>query len=160
MMGTLIRVKIADFAVLKEEGVLLTIGLGSCVGIALYDQRVKVAGMAHILLADSTMFLKRDNLAKFADTAVPLLLEVMKKAGAHQGRITAKIAGGSELFRCQGNHDSVGGRNITAVRQALVRDKIPLLSEDVGGNLGRTMKFFAESGKVFVAKVGQCQKEL
>ncbi|HHX77615.1 MAG TPA: chemotaxis protein CheD, partial [Firmicutes bacterium] len=114
-MGNIRRVKIADFAVLKKEGLLITIGLGSCVGIAMFDPVARVAGLAHILLADSSQFAKRDNLAKFADTAVPLTLEKMTSLGARHERIKAKIAGGSQLFSFKQNGESVGKRNVAAV---------------------------------------------
>lgn len=154
------RVKIADYGVLKENGLLMTIGLGSCVGIALYDQRAKVAGLAHILLSESSLFPKKSNLAKFADTAVPLLLYEMGKVGAAKSRITAKIAGGSELFQCNGVLKSVGARNIIATKKALNLEGIPLLSADVGGKVGRTMHFYADDGKVLITRVGQRQKEI
>lgn len=154
------RVKIADFAVLKKEGLLITIGLGSCVGIAMFDPVAMVAGLAHILLADSTQFAKRDNLAKFADTAVPLTLGQMTSLGARQERIKAKIAGGSELFSFKQNGESVGKRNVAAVIRALEAASIPLVAADVGGNNGRTMKIIVNSCKVFVAKSGQEEQEL
>ncbi len=81
-MSEQIRVKIADYAVKKEEGMLITVGLGSCVGVALYDSFAKVAGLAHILLPDSALFKTPSNPAKFADTAIPLLLEQMISVGA------------------------------------------------------------------------------
>lgn len=159
-METVVRVKIADYAVLKEEGVLITIGLGSCIGIALYDHHTRVAGLAHILLSESSLFTNKDNLAKFADTAVPLLLGEMRKKGADKGRIRAKIAGGSELFLNQNGPQSVGARNIAAVKRALEFERIPLISADVGGKVGRTMQVYAGDGKVFITIVGQRQKEI
>ncbi len=159
-MEKIVRVKIADYAVLKEKGMLITIGLGSCVGIALYDSPRKVAGLAHILLADSTQFSKRENLAKYADTAIPLLLEDMLRLGARKERVKAKIAGGSELFNFKSNKESVGARNIKAVKKNLALLNIPLLAADVEGKSGRTMKFFAEDGKVLIAHPGTKEKEL
>ncbi|UNC91779.1 chemotaxis protein CheD [Candidatus Contubernalis alkaliaceticus] len=159
-MENVVRVKIADLAVLKKEGILVTIGLGSCVGIALYDPLVKVAGLSHIILSNSTLFSNRDNLAKFADTAVPLMLTEMIKLGARKERIRAKIAGGSELFKYKFNGESIGEKNIKAVIETLALVKIPLLSQDVGGNSGRTMKLLADSGQVLITKVGQKEVEL
>ncbi|MDO9574675.1 MAG: hypothetical protein Q7I94_06735 [Candidatus Contubernalis sp.] len=109
-MGKVVRVKIADLAVLKNEGILVTIGLGSCVGIALYDPLIKVAGLAHIILSNSSLFTNRDNLAKFADTAVPLLLTEMTRLGARKERVRAKIAGGSELFKYKLNGEKCWGK--------------------------------------------------
>ncbi len=159
-MEKIVRVKIADYAILKEEGLLITIGLGSCIGIALYDATLKVAGLAHILLSDSTQFSKRENLAKYADTAIPLLLEEMLKMGVKKGRVKAKIAGGSELFNFKSNRESVGARNIKAVKKTLALINIPLLAADVGGKTGRTMRVFPEECKVFIAHPGAKEKML
>jgi chemotaxis protein CheD len=156
----LVRVRIADYGVLKEAGLLITIGLGSCVGIALYDPGIKVAGLSHILLADSTNFAKRDNPAKFADTAVPLLLYEMERAGANRKRIRAKIAGGSELFNYKNGSESIGSRNISAVKKALVSAGIPLMASDLGGTQGRTMQLNVADGLVLITRVGQKPMEL
>lgn len=156
-------VRIADMDVLKNEGVLVTIGLGSCVGIALYDQAAKVGGLAHILLADSKQFKNRDggiNEAKFADTTIPLLLKKMEKIGAKKNRVKAKIAGGSRLFSFQNNELSVGDRNVMTTRKVLKELGIPLVAEDVGGNYGRSMRFYVDSGQVVISTVGKGTKKL
>jgi chemotaxis protein CheD len=157
------KVKIADLAVLRDQGILITVGLGSCVGVALHDAENKVGGLAHILLSSSCQFGNRSNSfnpAKFADTAIPLLVEKMEKAGGRRIRFTAKIAGGSQLFTFQKTGISVGEKNIEAVRQTLKELEIPLRGEDVGGNFGRTMRFFIDSGKVVITTVGRGEKEL
>lgn len=159
-MSEIIRVKIADLAVIKDDGLLVTVGLGSCVGIALYDGVSRVAGLAHVLLADSTMFKTQDNLAKFADTAIPLLASEMSRQGARNGRLAAKIAGGSQLFSFENSAISVGERNIQMVRQTLSKLRIPLLAEDVGGSTGRTMKVYVREGRVTVAVAGGEEKEI
>lgn len=159
-MEKVVRVKIADYSVMREEGRLITIGLGSCVGIACYDKLTKIAGLAHILLPESINFSNRENLAKFADTAIPLLLADMEKLGASTGRIQAKIAGGSELFNYGPRADSVGSRNINAVKKALDAAKIPLLSADVGGSVGRTMHICVGEGTVWIKKVGGVETQL
>lgn len=159
-MTTTARVKIADYAVLKEEGVLITVGLGSCVGIALYDPFARVAGLAHILLSDSTQFRNNTNPAKFADTAIPVLIREMVGTGARVNRLNAKIAGGSQLFSFEKSVISVGEKNIQAVRRTLTDLHIPLVGEDVGGRSGRTMKFYVEDGRVAVTTVGTDEKEI
>jgi chemotaxis protein CheD len=158
-MDTRVRVKIAEYQVLRESGTLVTIGLGSCVGIACYDRVTKVAGLAHILLPDSRNFTNRENLAKFADTAVPLMLADMVRLGASIGRIQAKIAGGSELFHYTGIA-GVGSRNIEAVKKVPAVARIPLLAADVGGTVGRTMQICVKRGYVSVKKVGHAENEL
>ncbi len=157
------RVKIADGAVLKGQGVLMTIGLGSCVGIALYDVQDKVGGLAHILLYNSQEFPNRSkplNPAKFADTAIPWLVQEMEKLGGKRDRLQAKIAGGSQLFMNQKAGGSVGEKNVQMVRQVLRELGIPIAGEDVGGNYGRTLHFFVATGKMIVSTVGKGEKEI
>ncbi|MBS4032735.1 MAG: chemotaxis protein CheD [Clostridiales bacterium] len=159
-MNDFIRVKIADLAVSKNDGVIITVGLGSCVGIALYDPAVKAAGLAHILLADSTMFKNQSNPAKFADTAIPLLVQQMVHLGARPSRLQAKIAGGSQLFSFENSLISVGEKNIRMVRSVLESLRIPVIGEDLGGSVGRTMKLFVPDGKVLISTVGTGEKQL
>ncbi len=159
-----IKVKIADLAVKKEGGLLVTIGLGSCVGIALYDEQAEVGGLAHVLLSDSKQFMKKPsekyNPAKFADTALPLLVENMEKLGAKRSRVVAKIAGGSKLFGDNSNVMGIGERNLEMVRKTLKELNIPVLAEDVGGSHGRTMKLYVDTGKVTISTVGRGEKRL
>ncbi|MBT9173539.1 MAG: Chemoreceptor glutamine deamidase CheD [Syntrophomonadaceae bacterium] len=159
-MSEQIRVKIADYAVKKEEGMLITVGLGSCVGVALYDSFAKVAGLAHILLSDSALFKTPSNPAKFADTAIPLLLEQMISVGAKPIRLKAKIAGGSQLFSFERSMTSVGEKNICAVRNVLAVLRIPITGEEVGGSVGRTMKLFVQHRKVVISTVGSEEREI
>ncbi len=159
-----VKVKIADLAVKQGDGILVTIGLGSCVGIALHDGQPLVAGLAHVLLSDSAQFVKKNpekyNPAKFADTALPLLVEKMEKMGARRSRIEAKIAGGSKLFGNNSNVMGIGERNVEMVRKTLKELNIPLKAEDVGGNYGRTMKLDVPSGEVIISTAGRGEKKL
>lgn len=161
--NSVIKVKIADLAVQKEQGIIITVGLGSCVGIALYDYVTRIGGLAHILLSDSTQFKNKGeffNRAKFADTAIPFLAAEMEKLGAKRARFQAKVVGGSQLFAFQKRNGSVGERNVEAVIRTLKEMAIPILGLDVGGNYGRTMRLFVESGKVLISTVGKGEKEL
>lgn len=154
-----VQVKIADLAVLRDQGILATYGLGSCIGIALYDPKRKVAGMAHILLNDSTKFIRPGvnsfNPAKFADTALPLLLQSMVEQGASKKAIIAKIAGGASLFNFKGAGGGVGEKNIEAVRSKLEGLSIPLHGAEVGGNCGRTMKLMVDTGALVITTAGK-----
>lgn len=146
-----IRVKVADYAV-AADGMITTIGLGSCVAIVLYDAVVHVGGMAHVLLPSETMSRDRSNPAKFPGTAVPLLLEEMGRLGAIRERVRAKIVGGASMF---GNIMPPGGinigeRNITAVREVLAETKIPLVAEDTGSDYGRSVYLHVCDGRVEV----------
>lgn len=161
--NNVIKVKIADLAVQKEQGIIITVGLGSCVGIALYDFATRAGGLAHILLSDSTQFKNKGeffNKAKFADTAIPFLVSEMEKIGANKTRFQAKVAGGSQLFAFQKKNVSVGDKNVEAVIRILKEMGIPIVALDVGGNYGRTMRLFLDSGKVLISTVGKGEKEL
>ncbi len=147
-----IRVKVADFAVAGEPAVLSTIGLGSCVAIALFDRDRRVGGLAHVLLPSETMARDRGNRAKFPASAVPLLVERMKALGARQGKIIAKIAGGASMFTnlLATGGPQMGERNVSATRHALERAGIPILAQDVGGEHGRSVYFHLCDGRLLV----------
>ncbi len=154
-----VHVKIADLAVKKNNGVLVTFGLGSCVGIAVYDPQAKVGGLAHILLDESAKFIRPNitsvNPAKFADTAVPDLIEKMLALGARKQNMVAKLAGGASLFNFKSDTGSVGDKNIIAVRSVLKKEGIKIVSEEVGGCCGRTMRLLVDSGEVAITTAGK-----
>lgn len=157
-----IKVGIGDLNIAYPPTRLITIGLGSCVGIALYDSYNKIAGLAHIMLPESNKFTNNSNPMKFADLAIPMLVEKMIGAGAKVNFIKAKIAGGASMFAFadkSANMD-IGNRNADAVKQTLNKLRIPILAEDLGGNFGRTMILESESGKVIIKTVGKGIKEL
>ena len=147
-----IRVKVADFAVGRGDVLISTIGLGSCVAIALYDPESRIGGLAHILLPSEGMSPDAHNRAKFPATAVPLIRERMRALGAHDARIRAKIAGGASMFAnlLPTGGLNMGERNVVATRSALERAGIPIVGQDVGGECGRSIYFFLESGELHV----------
>lgn len=163
-MKTVSKVKIgmAELDIIKKEGILTTLGLGSCVGISLYDKIEKVAGMAHIMLPDSTKISHNENKAKFADTAVPLLILKMEKMGARKSNMIAKLAGGAQMFSFAEKDDTmqVGKRNVIASRKALKKEGIRIVAEDVEKNYGRTIELSAETGKLLVKSIGKEITEL
>lgn len=157
-----IKVGIADLNVASSPDKLITVGLGSCIGIALYDSSRLVGGLAHIMLPDSTTFSNINNPMKFADLALPLLLEKIEMMGAIKRNLRAKIAGGASMFNFSDKSMmmDIGGRNTVAVKQALEKLSIPILSEDCGGNKGRTMIFDTHNGTVQIRTVGMGIKEI
>jgi chemotaxis protein CheD len=142
-MSEVVRVGIADMNIVKEPKTIRTSGLGSCVGVVLYDEKKKVAGMVHIMLPDSGLG-KSDkvNVAKFADTGIYALMELLKAEGVRPMALKAKVAGGSQMFQF-GSSDTIriGPRNVEAVKQELKRLSIPIMAEDTGGSSGRTIEF-------------------
>jgi len=157
MQANMIIVGMADLKATKSPGALTTLGLGSCVGIALYDARVKVAGLAHIMLPDSKQIQNNSNLAKFADTAMIQLLKDMERLGATRLNMKAKIAGGAQMFAFNAANDNlrIGDRNVEATIQLLRQYNIPLLAKECGENYGRTVELYADDGRFVIKSVGR-----
>lgn len=159
----IIKVGIADMNIVKVPDLIRTTGLGSCVGVVLYDQAREIAGMAHIMLPDSSLSRTEPlNKAKFANTAIKELLEVLKRAGARPTGIKAKLAGGAQMFQFSGSSDMmrIGPRNVEAVLQELKELKIPVISSDVGGNSGRTIEFDPKTGLMQIRTVNKGNSEI
>jgi chemotaxis protein CheD len=157
-----VKVGIADINTVFSPGRLITIGLGSCVGIALYDKVCGIGGLAHIMLPDSRQFSNVTNPLKFADLAVPILLQKIEAQGGSKRNIKAKICGGASMFNFSDKSMvmDIGARNSAAVKVALAEIGIPVISEDIGGNKGRTMIFDVASGIVQIKTVGCGIKEI
>lgn len=146
------RVKVADLAVSRgPDSVLVTIGLGSCVAIALYDAATAVGGLAHVLLPSQALSRDTTNQAKFPTTAIPLLVAEMRRLGA-RGPFTAKIVGGASMFGAliPSGSVNIGERNIAATRQVLQESGIVIQGEDTGGDYGRSVYFHLDDGRVHV----------
>lgn len=162
-MSTIIKVGMADLKTCKSPDGLTTLGLGSCIGIAIRDPMTKIGGLAHIMLPDSTAI--RDagqNIAKFADTGIEELVRQMEKLGASRSRMTAKVAGGATMFAFQGksNMVQVGARNAEASVKKLKELGIPILAQDTGENYGRTVIFYPESGDYVIQAVGKPERTI
>lgn len=151
-MGQLIKVGIADLNIARGGDTLVTYALGSCVGICLYDHVTKIAGLSHIMLPSSEGFEGANQPMKFADSAIPMLLQKMERAGAKKVFIKAKIAGGAQMFSSVGNTAlaNIGDRNVMAVKAALQKLRIEIIAEDTGKNYGRTQYFSSEDGVMVI----------
>ena len=159
-MGEIIKVGMADLKVCISPDGLTTLGLGSCVGIAIVDPVTKIGGLAHVMLPDSTAIRENSNIAKFADTGITELVRQMVAKGAVKSRMVAKIAGGAQMFSFNNNSDllRVGDRNAEASRKKLEELGIPLLSSDTGDSYGRTVIFYPETGDFVIRAVGKTEK--
>lgn len=156
-----IVVDIADFAVASGDSVLVTSGLGSCVAVALHDPSTGIAGLAHILLPSAGFGPPSIHAAKYADTGVALLAEEMRRRGASQDRMVARLAGGARMFAALlSSGVNMGQRNIDATRKALYRLNIPVVAEDVGGEYGRSVRFVAATGALTVRSLVGGDREL
>lgn len=150
-----ITVGMADLNVCRAPDVLITVGLGSCIGLTLYDPVNKIGGMVHYMLPDSHITANNGNIAKFADTGIPELLKRITLAGANRSRLIAKIAGGAKMFGVNqmSNIGSIGERNAVAARQILNELNIKLVAEDTGLNYGRTVELHCDTGDFHIKAI-------
>jgi chemotaxis protein CheD len=138
------------------------LGLGSCIGLCIYDPVVRVAGMAHIVLPESGRVGDTVLPGKFADTAVPMLVQGMLHKGAYKSRMVAKMAGGAQMLQAltAGACIEMGARNIETTRRALAKEGLSLAASDTGGNKGRSLWFDVGTGKLLVRVIGSKPTEL
>lgn len=159
-MSEIIKVGMADLKTCLSPDGLTTLGLGSCIGIAIRDPVTKVGGLAHIMLPDSTAIRNMGtNIAKYADTGITELVRQMELLGARRNRMVAKIAGGATMFAFQSKSDmvQVGARNAEASIKKLKELNIPILAQDTGANYGRTVIFYPETGDYIIRAVGKSE---
>lgn len=156
-----IRVGISDLNTVSAPKTIRTSGLGSCVGVVIYDLSSKVAGMAHVMLPDSSLTREKEiNKYKYADTAIPILIDKVCALGARKYALKAKLAGGAQMFQFSPNSTMmrIGPRNIKAVQAQLVANRIPIIAEDIGGSNGRTIEFNPETGKLKIRTVNKGER--
>jgi len=159
-MAEIIKVGMADLKTCKAPDGVITLGLGSCVGIALRDPVTGIGGLAHIMLPDSTAIHNgSSNIPKFADTGIEQLVKEIVALGGVQSRLVAKLAGGATMFQFASKSDmmQIGQRNVEASKKKLAELKIPILAEDTGANYGRTVTFFPETGDFVIRAVGKTE---
>lgn len=158
-----VKVGIAKMDVAVSPQVIRTVGLGSCVGVVIYDLYIKMAAMAHVMLPDSSIA-KGDmsNPAKFADKAIPELLSILRGNGAEQEHLKAKMAGGAQMFKLSGMNEitRIGPRNVEEVKRQLSLHQVRLIAEDTGGDKGRTIDFDPETGILSVRTVRRGVREI
>ena len=142
------NVGIGEYRVVKAPGVLVSLGLGSCVGVALYDPERKIGGLAHVMLPSSNGATRVTNPGKYADMAIKMMIQEMVKQGASKRRLLAKIAGGATMFK--NKKSSIGDRNVESVRRILREEGIRIVGEDTGKDYGRSIEFDLETGELRV----------
>lgn len=157
-----LKVGIGDYKISSAPSRIMTIGLGSCIGIAIYDRSKNLGGLAHIMLPDSNAFTKLTNPLKFANLAIVIMVEELIKGGACLRNLTAKIAGGASMFDFgdKAVNMDIGYRNGIAVKETLILLKVPLLSMDIGGNKGRTIIFDTNDGVLYIKTAGVQIKQI
>jgi len=161
-MDNIIKVGMADLNIVKHSGIITTLGLGSCVGIVLYDKVCKMGGLAHIMLPCSTQVKNNSNKAKFADTGILELVRLMESEGAKKSNMVAKLAGGAQMFNFAHALElmNIGQRNVIASKEVLKSLNIPVIAEDTGGNYGRTIELHTDDGMLYIKTVGYGVKKI
>ncbi len=161
-MAELIKVGMADYKVGRAPATLISYGLGSCIGISLYDPQTKIGGLLHIMLPDSSKSRSNENRAKFADTGIVDMLQELQKMGAVKSRLVAKLAGGAQMFAFANASDimRVGVRNVEASKEILKGLSIPIVGEDTGKNYGRTVQIDLSTGIYTVKTIDKGNKEI
>jgi chemotaxis protein CheD len=146
----------ADLAAAKDPVMLTTLGLGSCVGIALFDPFAKVVGLAHCMLPDSKQIQNNGNHAKFVDTAIIKLVMEMARLGARKDAMKAKIAGGAQMFAFSSANDimRIGDRNVAATAKILSLLGIPIVARETGDTFGRTVELYSSDNRLVVKTIG------
>lgn len=162
-ISQVVKVGIADLNLVKAPDKIRTSGLGSCVGVILYDPFIKIAGLVHVMLPDSALSKKGNiTLAKFADSGVMELRRQLLQKGANPRRIRSKIAGGAQMFQFQSQNEmmQIGKRNVESVEKVLKELQVPIISKDVYGNSGRTIEFDPQTSMLMVRTVNHGIKSI
>jgi chemotaxis protein CheD len=148
---------IGEFRVSKTP--LSSIGLGSCIGLVLHDKERQIGGLSHIMLPASQG--RTDRPGKYADTAIEALLNEIGLQRVNSGTIVAKLVGGASMFVQFSESFSIGEKNIEAVRTILKFRSIPIVAEDVGGKMGRTMVYYpVEGGRITIRRGDGSTREI
>ena len=145
-----------------QDAVLACYGLGSCVCVCAYDPAMKIGGMAHVVLPESTISTNGSGSTKFADTAVPHLLERMCQLGALKSRLVVKITGGAQMIQSPGFEEagSIGDRNVESVQEQFSKAGLRVVNADTGGSKGRSSWLSVRSGEVTVRSIGEAVRVL
>ena len=154
MLTQEIKVGIGDYAAGKKTGTISTYGLGSCVGITLYDRINKVGGLLHALLPEAAYYGNKGNPAKYVDTGLRLLIRDIQKLGGSPRRAEAKLFGGAHMFSNVSTEKlMIGKRNVEVAKAELKKLGIRIVAEDTGGKGGRTIYLDLSTGRVRMRKV-------
>jgi chemotaxis protein CheD len=150
-----ILVGMGQYAVTHNPGILVSLSLGSCIGLTIFDKEAKIGGLAHIMLPSSKDSLKKGleyNMNKFADVAIPSMVDDMKKMGAKTERMVAKLVGGAHMFPGILDADvmDIGRKNEAATKEELHNLGIKIVGSDTGGNVGRSVRFDTTTGSISI----------
>lgn len=149
-------VGIADMKIMRQEGILITYALGSCIGISFYDPMIKLGALLHIMLPEGRQ-MTNANIFKYADTGIRETIRKLNAFGGTQRRMVCKIAGGAKMFEMKGTGGlgNIGERNAMMVKKVLMAEGIKIIGQDVGGTYARTMQMDVANGEVRIKTVGK-----
>jgi chemotaxis protein CheD len=144
------------------DTVLSCLGLGSCIALCAYDPVAKVSGLAHIVLPECNRNTEINAPGKFATTAVPSLIDQMTQLGARANRLVIKLTGGAQMIQSDSFNlvIQIGQRNIEKTKQALARVNLSISAEDLGGNQGRSVWLYTDSGRITTKTAHGIYREL
>ena len=154
-------VGVSDLAASDNQSVTLsTFGLGSCIGLAMYDSKAKAGALLHFMLPDSRLMPQKaqEKPAMFADTGIELLLETIKRFKVQKENLQAFFAGGATVIS-EKDIFKIGTQNTSQIKYLLEAHNIPVISEDTGGKNNRTLHFKLSTGELIV-KSGQTEKTI
>lgn len=154
-----IPVGLGELKISKDPNdVLVAYGLGSCLGISMHDPRTKVTGLLHAVLPENNN--GETNSPKFVDSGIQALIDALKKNGVDVSRATVKMVGGANMLVANGLTFNIGERNVHSAKENLKRQRVRIASEEVGGNIGRTMRVYIADGRVTVRSLGNPEAEI
>ncbi|MCQ2978899.1 MAG: chemotaxis protein CheD [Clostridia bacterium] len=163
-INDMLKVGMGDFKVGKAPAQIITLGLGSCVGITMYDRVTKVGGMLHAMLPESSRIVDVSNKAKFVDTGIVELLTALEQAGASLNRLEVKLVGGAAMFPniidTASSVLQIGDNNVKASKAWLNKFGLRLSGEETGENFGRTIILDCETGRLTIRAIGQEERYL
>jgi len=145
----------------NPESVLATYSLGSCIGIAIYDPVVKVGGLLHYMLPESSLDASKakKNPYMFGDSGIPLLFKSSYKLGAKKNRMKVMVLGGAQILDQNGLFN-IGKRNHTIVRKMFWKNNVMVDYEAVGGTVNRTIKLSVDSGEAWLKVSGESAMQI
>ena len=156
-----IEVSMGRGAVTRAPDIILCSGLGSCVAIALYDAQWRIGGLAHVMLPNSNSLNGYHPSYKYADTAIATLIKELQSMRATIHSMVAKLVGGARMFPSSDDFSpGIGEQNIASVKSILEQKRIPVIGENTGGDYGRSVEFYLDSGKVMVRAIGREDREI
>ncbi len=137
------------YVFVSAHGAIIRTVVGSCISVCLWDEQRRLGGMNHFLYPETTD--RKKSTAQYGNVAMPALIKLMEKLGSKPRDLVAQLYGGGQLHNLKKN--VVGEENITIARNVLKKRRIPVISEDVGGKMGRKILFDTETGHAAIFKV-------